>query len=172
MPHGFPADRCSRLALGLGLCSLLPSFGLGLSCTRCAHARGTAMLSCCSKALMCCPLLLTPIFAMHPISRVNFRALDKRCPTVQSKEKTWHLTAGKRLQLVQRWLWVESWCSPKSIDHRIQNLQLLFFPSYTKQVYDLLLLHSLYNPEGAVLEGISAQFPGITSSHSQEGCLV
>lgn len=38
----------------------------------------------------------------------------------------------------------------------------LFFPLYTEKVYDLLLLHSFYSPEGVYLEGISALV------HSQE----
>lgn len=115
------------------------------------------MLSRCGKALSRCPLLLAPIFTM-----MNFRALDKRCPTVQSKGKTWDLTAGKRLQRLARRLWVESWCSPKNINHRIKKPRLLFLALCTEEVYDLLLLHSLYSPEGAFLEGISS------SGHSQE----
>lgn len=102
----------------------------------------------------------------HLLPRVNFGALDERHTTVQSKEKTRHLTAEllaqeNRLQLLQRlagWLCVESQRWPKSINYRIKKLQLpLFFSFYTEKVYDLLLLlHSFYSPGAAFLEGISA----------------
>lgn len=96
------------------------------------------------------------------LAKVNFRALDKRCPTVQNKEQAWHLTAESPAQdtgcsscRLARELCIESWQTKKL-------LFPLFFPLYTEKVYDLLLLHSFYSPEGAYLKGISALI------HSQE----
>ena len=105
------------------------------------------------------------------LPRVNFGALDKRCPTVQSKEKTWHLTAELLAQetgcSLCRDLQDGSALSPgagqKVSIIGLKKLRLpLFFPFYIEKIYDLLLLHSFCGPEAAFLEGISAL------GHSQE----
>lgn len=58
---------------------------------------------------------------------VNFRALDKRCPSVQSKGKTWDLTAGKRLQTA-RWLCLSPAAHQKVSITGLENPNSSFFP--------------------------------------------
>lgn len=83
--------RFSRLALGLGLFSWLEA---GWGCSVCSGQRhhhalqlrqSFNLLPSASHSHLCNVPNILP--------RVNFGALDKKCPTVQSKVKTWHLTA-------------------------------------------------------------------------------
>lgn len=77
-PHHF-----SKLALRLGLFSWLRVGPLGWD-----YSHSPDVLSSSLPSLQ----------RARYLAKVNFRALNKRCPTVQNKEQAWHLTAESLAQ--------------------------------------------------------------------------